>query len=71
MGVVAILSGRVHSTFRIHYITVPTDVVGSNLNGDMNAQLIVTAVQFILFNFASYSPSIAIELKVSKEITFK
>ena len=39
MGVVAILSGRVHSTFRIHYITVPTDVVGSNLNGDMNAQL--------------------------------
>ena len=37
MGVVAILSGRVHSTFRIHYSTVPTDVVGSNLNGDMNA----------------------------------
>ena len=31
----------------------------------------VTAVQFILFNFASYSPSIAMELKVSKEITCK
>ena len=27
------------------------------------------AVQFILFNFAKYSPSIAMELKVSKEIT--
>ena len=29
------------------------------------------AVQFILFNFADYSPSIAMELKVSKEITSK
>ena len=29
------------------------------------------AVQFILFNFANYSPSIAIELKVSKELTCK
>ena len=28
----------------------------------------VTAVQFILFNFAKYPPSIAMELKVSKEI---
>ena len=28
----------------------------------------VTAVQFILFNFANYPPSIAMELKVSKEI---
>ena len=27
------------------------------------------AVQFILFNFANYSPSIAMELEVSKEIT--
>ena len=27
------------------------------------------AVQFILFNFANYSPSIAMELKLSKEIT--
>ena len=26
------------------------------------------AVQFILFNFANYSPSIAMELTVSKEI---
>ena len=31
----------------------------------------VTAVQFILFNFANYSPSIAMELKVSKEIACK
>ena len=31
----------------------------------------VTAVQFILFNFAKYSSSIAMELKVSKEITCK
>ena len=31
----------------------------------------VTAVQFILFNFANYAPSIAVELKVSKEITCK
>ena len=31
----------------------------------------VTAVQFILFNFASYSPSFAMELKVSKQITCK
>ena len=31
----------------------------------------VTAVKFILFNFANYSPSIAMELKVSKEITGK
>ena len=31
----------------------------------------VTAVQFILFNFANYSPSIAMELKVSKKITGK
>ena len=31
----------------------------------------VTAVQFILFNFANYSPSIVMELKVSKEITGK
>ena len=29
------------------------------------------AVQFILFNFANYSPSIAMELKVSKEIAGK
>ena len=29
------------------------------------------AVQFILFNFANFSPSIAMELKVSKEITRK
>ena len=29
------------------------------------------AVQFILFDFANYSPSIAMELKVSKEITCK
>ena len=29
------------------------------------------AVQFILFNFANYSPSIAMELKASKEITCK
>ena len=28
----------------------------------------VTAVQFVLFNFAKYLPSIAMELKVSKEI---
>ena len=28
-------------------------------------------VQFILFNFANYSPSIAMELEVSKEITCK
>ena len=28
-----------------------------------------TAVQLILFNFANYSPSISMELKVSKEIT--
>ena len=31
----------------------------------------VTAVQLILFNFANYLPSIAMELKVSKEITCK
>ena len=31
----------------------------------------VTAVQFILFNFANYSPSVAMELKLSKEITCK
>ena len=31
----------------------------------------VTAVQFILFNFANYSPLIAMELKRSKEITCK
>ena len=29
------------------------------------------AVQFILFNFVNYSPSIAMELKVSKEFTCK
>ena len=28
-------------------------------------------VQFILFNFANYSPSVAMELKVSREITGK
>ena len=28
-------------------------------------------VQFILFNFANYSPSVTMELKVSKEITCK
>ena len=31
----------------------------------------VTAVQFILFYFANYSPSIAMELKVGKEIACK
>ena len=31
----------------------------------------VTAVQFILFNFANYSPSVTMELKASKEITCK
>ena len=29
----------------------------------------VTAVQIIMYNFANYSPSIAMELKVCKEIT--
>ena len=29
------------------------------------------AVQIILFNFANYLPSIGMELKVSKEITWK
>ena len=29
------------------------------------------AVQFILFNFANYSPSITMELKVSKETAGK
>ena len=29
------------------------------------------AGQYILFNFANYSPSIAVELKISKEITGK
>ena len=29
------------------------------------------AVQLIFFNFANYSPSIAMELKVGKEITCK
>ena len=29
------------------------------------------AVHLILFNFANYSPSIAMELKVNKEITWK
>ena len=29
------------------------------------------AVQFILFNFADYSPSIVMEFKVNKEITGK
>ena len=29
------------------------------------------AVRFILFNFANYSPSIAMELEVSEEITHK
>ena len=31
----------------------------------------VIEIHFILFNFASYLPSIAMELKVSKEITCK
>ena len=31
----------------------------------------VTAVQFILFNFANCSPVIAMELNVSKEITYE
>ena len=31
----------------------------------------VTAAQLLLFNFANYSPSIAMRLKVSKEITCK
>ena len=29
----------------------------------------ITTAQYILFNFANYSPLIAMELKVSKEIT--
>ena len=29
------------------------------------------AVQFILFHFANYLPSIALKLKVSKEITWE
>ena len=29
------------------------------------------AEQFVLFNFANYSPSFAMELRVSKEITGK
>ena len=36
-----------------------------------NAKGLVTTFQFILFNFANYSPSIAMELKVSKKITCK
>ena len=41
------------------------------LPGISNGHLYVTAIQFIVFNFANYSPSIAMELKVSKEITCK
>ena len=36
-----------------------------------SAERLKGAVQLILFNFANHSPSIAMELKVSKEITGK
>ena len=44
----------------------PTRVAMIWLRGAVSRQ-----VQFILFNFASYSPSMAMELKVSNEITCK
>ena len=50
---------------RIHAICSNTDDRQETERG------CVTAVQFILFNFANYSPSIVMELKVSKEITCK
>ena len=37
----------------------------------LSLKALCQAVQFILFNFAKYSPSIGMELKVSKEITRK
>ena len=43
-------------------------------NDEKNRQIkggCVTAVHFILFNFANYSPSIAMELKIGKKITCK
>ena len=52
---------------REHYQLPVLDDVLPKLKGAVR----VTAVQFILYNFANYSPSIAMELKVSKEITCK
>ena len=34
-------------------------------------EVLCRTVQFILFNFANFLPSVAMELKVSKEITVK
>ena len=45
-----------------------TLVVPQNLN---LLKVLCRTVQFILFNFANFLPSVAMELKVSKEITVK
>ena len=45
-----------------------TLVVPQNLN---LLEVLCRTVQFILFNFANFLPSVAMELKVSKEITVK
>ena len=45
-----------------------TLVVPQNLN---LLEVLCHTVQFILFNFANFLPSVAMELKVSKEITVK
>ena len=50
---------------REHYQLPVLDDVLPKLKGAVR----VTAVQFILYNFTNYSPSIAMELKVNKEIT--
>ena len=42
-----------------------------NLNKNVLLKGLVMALQFILFNFANYLPTIAMKLKVSKEITCK
>ena len=59
--------------FSTHLELVSSSVLLSTVHifSTIKGTVSVTAVQFILFNFANYSPWMAMELKVGKKITCK
>ena len=57
--------------FLFCFMKMTKSLVGFQVLNRVHERGCVTEVQFILFNFVNYSPSIAMELKVSKEFTGK
>ena len=65
-----ILTKHLHSSSG-HLKSYSGDIVQVAMAMCKSCTSCVTAVQFILIYFANYSPSIAMEFKVGKEITCK